>query len=285
VDVGVVIIPTDFGADPRDVARLLEDSGFESYFFPEHTHIPASRETPFIIGGPLPRDYWRTLDPIVTMTATAIVTERLRLGTSICLMGQRDPIVTAKALATLDLLSGGRIEVGVGAGWNVEEMRNHGVRPERRWAVVREHVQAMQAIWSEDEATYAGEFVSFERVCSWPKPVQRPGIPILIGGDSSYTASRLHTYGDGWLPALDHEPLDLLHRIDEVAGELASRGAELPPVTVALGYGRELRSGEAELFSDAGVHRLLLAVRGLPWAETKEAIDSLAVRVRPWLMS
>ncbi len=283
LQVGVIIMPTDFGADPRDVARVLEDRGFESYFFPEHTHIPWSRESPFPIGTELPRVYWRNLDPLVCMGAAIGVTERLRLGTGICLLGQREPILTAKTLATLDHLSGGRIEIGVGAGWNLEEMRNHGVIPERRWSFVREHALAMKAIWTSDHASFDGEFVSFGDIASWPKPTRAGGVPILIGGDSKHTVSRIAGYGDGWIPVLDWDLADLLKRIDDVRLGLHARGAPDVPVSVAYGYNREVRGDELDRLEQAGVHRIILAVDGLPYEETVSAIDALAARVGVWL--
>jgi probable F420-dependent oxidoreductase len=281
--VGVIIMPTDFGADPRDVARVLEDRGFESYFFPEHTHIPWSRESPFPIGTDLPRVYWRNLDPLVCMGAAISVTERLRFGTGICLLAQREPILTAKTLATLDHLSGGRIEIGVGAGWNLEEMRHHGVIPERRWSFVREHALAMKEIWRSDHATFQGEFVHFEDIASWPKPAQTGGVPILIGGDTKYTVSRIAGYGDGWIPVLDGDLDGLLARIAEVGRALEEREAEPVPVSVAYGYNREVRDGELERLEDAGVHRIILAVDGMPYDETVAAIDAHADLVRQWL--
>src|SRR5437588_8875870 len=168
---GIAIFPTGDTLPPAVLARMIEVRGFESLFFPEHTHIPAERATPYPGGGELPREYSRTLDPFIALTAAAAATTSLRLGTGICLVIERDPIVTAKEVASLDVLSGGRFLFGVGAGWNVEEMRNHGTDPARRFGVMRERIEAMKAIWTEDEASYRGEHVSFERIWSWPKPV------------------------------------------------------------------------------------------------------------------
>lgn len=283
--VGVIIMPTDFGADPRDVARVLEDRGFESYFFPEHTHIPWSRESTFPIGTELPRVYWRNLDPFVCMGAGISVTERLRFGTAISLLAQREPILTAKTLATLDHLSGGRIEIGIGAGWNLEEMRHHGVIPERRWSFVREHALAMKEIWSAEHATFRGEFVQFDDIASWPKPKQPGGVPILIGGDTKHTVSRIAGYGDGWIPVLDGDLEPLVTRIADVRRGLADRGANPVPVSVAYGYNRGVRPGELEHLEAVGVHRVILAVDGLPYEQTVEAIDAHATRVRRWLLA
>jgi len=283
VRIGLVIMPTDYGADPRDLAKAIEDRGFESLFFPEHTHIPWSRTSPFPLQTDLPRAYWHNLDPFTVMGATISVTDRLRFGTSICLVAQRDPIVTAKALATLDHLSNGRIELGVGAGWNVEEMRHHGVDPDRRWSFVREHVQAMRSIWRDDDASFHGDFVSFSGIASWPKPVQPGGVPVLIGGDSRHTASRIATYGDGWIPVLDRDVEPLIARIREVEAELVERGHALSPVTVAFGYGRAATSEEVEQLATAGVSRILLAVEPASYADSVTAIDAHAATVADWL--
>src|SRR5919198_2739981 len=172
MDFGVMMFPTDYAVAPGELARMAEDRGFESLFFPEHTHIPASRRTPYPGGGDLPREYSHTHDPFVALTAAAAATERLLVGTGICLVIERDPITTAKEVASLDLVSGGRFLFGVGGGWNLEEMANHGTDPKRRWALLRERVLAMKRIWAEDEAEYHGELVNFDKLWSWPKPVQ-----------------------------------------------------------------------------------------------------------------
>ena len=167
---GVAVFPTDESADPATIARMTEERGFESLFFPEHTHIPVSRRTPYPVGGDLPREYSRTHDPFVALAFAAAATTTLRLGTGILLMAQRDPIVTAKAVASLDVLSGGRVLLGVGAGWNIEEMEDHGVDPARRFGRMRESVEAMRALWTQDEASYAGDHIAFPPTWSWPKP-------------------------------------------------------------------------------------------------------------------
>jgi probable F420-dependent oxidoreductase len=167
-----LVTPTAFGRAvvPGDVVRLVAERGHESLFFPEHTHIPTSRESGWPGGADLPRKYWHTYDPFVAATAAAAANTRLRVGTGICLVVERDPITTAKEVASVDNLSGGRFEFGVGAGWNREEMVNHGTDPRRRMALMAERIEAMKAIWTEDEASYMGEFVEFEGIWSWPKP-------------------------------------------------------------------------------------------------------------------
>ena len=198
--IGAVIFATDYCIALTELAPALEERGFDSLFVPEHTHIPASRRSPWRGGGDLPREYSHTLDPFVSLAAAAAVTSTLRLGTGICLVTERDPIVTAKAVASLDLVSGGRFDFGIGAGWNAEEMEHHGTRFETRFRVMEDRVKAMQALWAADEASYEGEFTSFEPSWSWPKPVQKPHPPILLGGESVHTMRRIMDFCSGWFP-------------------------------------------------------------------------------------
>ena len=198
--IGVYMFSTDYSIRIDDLARALEERGYASLFVPEHTHIPASRRTPWPGGGPLPDEYAHTLDPFVGLMAAAAVTTELRVGTGIALLPQRDPIVTAKAIATLDMLSNGRFDFGIGAGWNAEEMENHGTRLEDRFKVMVDRAKAMQAIWTQEEASYDGEFTRFERIWSWPKPVQKPHPPILLGGETKYTLRRVMDFCQGWFP-------------------------------------------------------------------------------------
>ncbi len=200
MEFGIGFFATHDAMDPAALARLVEDRGFESLFFPEHTHIPASRLSPYPGGSELPRKYAHTFDLFVAMTAAATATTRLRIGSGICLLIERDPITTAKEVASVDFLSGGRVEFGVGAGWNREEMENHGTDPRRRMAVLQERVEAMKAIWTEDEASYAGEHVKFERIWSWPKPAQRPHPPVIVGGNGPTVTDRVRAFGDAWMP-------------------------------------------------------------------------------------
>jgi probable F420-dependent oxidoreductase len=200
VEFGIGYFATHDAMGPGALARLVEDHGFESLFFSEHTHIPAERRTPFNEGGPLPRRYAHTYDVFVAMTAAAEATSRLRVGTGICLVVEHDPIVLAKLVASVDHLSGGRMEFGVGAGWNREEMANHGTDPRTRMRLLRDRVLAMKEIWTQDEATFHGDFVDFDRIWSWPKPAQRPHPPVLIGGMGPTVEERVLEYGDGWFP-------------------------------------------------------------------------------------
>ena len=199
MDIGVSIFPTQYCIRIDELAKELEARGFESLAVPEHTHIPASRQSPFPGGGDLPRHYWSTLDPFVGLMAAAAVTKKLRLITGIILLTERDPIVCAKEAASLDYLSDGRLEIGIGAGWNAEEMENHGTRFKDRFKVMCDRAKAMQAIWAQEESEYHGPFVDFEPIWSYPKPAQQP-LPILIGGETKYSLQRVVDFCQGWLP-------------------------------------------------------------------------------------
>ena len=267
---GLAIFATDEGIDPSELARVAEERGFESLWVPEHTHIPAARATEAPRGGELPREYQHTYDPFVALMAAAAATTELRLGTGICLIVERDPIATAKAAATLDHLSGGRFLFGVGAGWNQEEMRNHGTDPRRRFALMRERVEAMKQIWIEDEASYRGAFVEFERIWAWPKPAQKPHMPVLVAGNGPKVIDRVLAYGDEWLP----EPeAGLPERMGELRRRAEEAGREVP-VTV---YG--VRPDEVETYAAAGAHRVVhwLPPRGR--ADTLRRVDELAAGI------
>ncbi len=199
-DFGVSMFPTDYAIQPVPLAIAVEERGFESLFFPEHTHIPASRRTPYPAGGELPKEYFHTHDPFVALGAAAAVTKKLRLAPGVCLVVERDPIVLAKEAASLDLISGGRLILGIGGGWNVEEMENHGVQYKRRWKLVREKVLAMREIWTKDAAQFHGELVNFDPIWSWPKPVQKGGPPVILGSQSKRVFERVVEYCDGWMP-------------------------------------------------------------------------------------
>jgi probable F420-dependent oxidoreductase len=232
VKFGLAIFPTEGGLAPGELARAVEERGYDSLFFPEHTHIPAGRTTPYPVGGELPPEYSRTYDPFVALTAAAAATSRLLIGTAICLVIERDPIITAKEVATLDRLSGGRFLFGVGAGWNEEEMQNHGTDPSRRFSVMRERIEAMKAIWADDEASYAGEHVRFERIWCWPKPLQQPHPPVLVGGNGPTVLDRVLRFGDGWMP--NRIPTEELGpRISELNTRAEDAGRSPIPVTIA----------------------------------------------------
>ena len=195
-----MMFSTDYSIRPDDLAKMLEERGFESMWVPEHTHIPANRQSAWPGGGDLPKDYWHTYDPFVALTAAAAVTNTIKLGTGICLMIERDPITTAKEIASLDLISNGRFIFGIGGGWNSEEMEDHGTDFRTRWRVLRENILAMKQIWTADEAEFHGEYVNFDKMWAYPKPLQKPHPPILMGGDGPTTFDRVVEYCDGWMP-------------------------------------------------------------------------------------
>jgi probable F420-dependent oxidoreductase len=255
---GVTMFSTDYSMRVDDLARAAETRGFESLWLPEHTHIPVSRRSPWPGGPNLPQEYWHTLDPFVALTAAAAVTTRLRLGTGICLLIERDPIVTAKAVASLDLLSNGRVLFGIGGGWNAEEMENHGTAFRTRWRVLRERVLAMKRIWTEDEPAFEGEYVRFEPIWSWPKPVQKPHPPVLLGGHGPRAWARVVDYCEGWLP-IGVRAGDLFAGITELRRLATEKGRDPGTISVSV-YGAP---GDADLLKrlrDAGVKRAVFAL-------------------------
>jgi probable F420-dependent oxidoreductase len=268
---GVAMFATDEGIRPGELARLAEERGFESLFFPDHTHIPVSRESPAPRGGELPREYSRTLDLFVALTDAAMATDRIRIGSGLCLVCEHEPIATAKAVATLDYLSGGRFLFGVGAGWNVEEMRTHGIDPERRFGAMKHRVLAMKRIWTEDVASYESPHVSFGPLWSWPKPVQVPHPPVLIGGNGPGSIDRVLAYGDGWLP--EPEP-GLTDRIAELVRRAKASGRDVG-VTV---YG--IAPEDLEAYDDAGAHRCVFWLPPREPADTVRRLDELATLIR-----
>jgi probable F420-dependent oxidoreductase len=264
---GVTTFPTHDAMRPGDLARLVEERGHRHLFFSEHTHIPASRRTPFPGGEPLERKYWNTYDVFVAVTAAALSTTSLRVGTGICLITQRDPIVTAKEVASIDHLSGGRMELGVGAGWNREEMENHGTDPRTRFALMGERVEAMKAIWTQDEASYDGRHVSFDRIWSWPKPAQRPHPPVLVGGLGPTVLDRVLAFGDGWLPfpypGLLDNVAELRRRAGEMGREVTVVVGGVPPDPVVL-----------EQYMAAGVDRVLFELPAAGRGPVEQALDT-----------
>jgi probable F420-dependent oxidoreductase len=232
MDFGVGYFPTHDGIGPGAVAKLTEDHGFESLFFAEHSHIPASRESPYPGGGPIPRKYYNCYDLFVALTAAALATSRLRVGSGICLVIQRDPIHMAKETASIDHLSGGRLEFGVGAGWNREEMSEHGTNPKTRMRRFGESLDAIRELWTQEEATYHGEFVNFDRAWSWPKPAQRPYPPVLVGGDGPTVEDRVIAHGSAWIPNYSPDAIERHRAMQEKAGrpiELQFLGAPADP--------------------------------------------------------
>lgn len=268
---GVYMFPTDYAIDPVSLGRAVESHGLESLFVPEHTHIPTSRRSPFPGGGELPKEYSHTLDPFVALGAVAAATERLMLGTGICLVIERDPITLANEVASLDFISGGRVLFGIGGGWNREEMENHGTDPSRRWKVLRERIEAMQQIWTEDAAEYHGEFVDFDPIWQWPKPVQKPHPPVIIGGDGANTLKRVVRYGDGWMPI--GRRADFKSRIDELNRLAAEAGRADIPVTI---FGAAPKPDVIDAYAEAGVERLLFHLPPAPRDEVLPLLEQRA---------
>ena len=265
---GVQMFPTDYAIPVPELAKAAEDLGFESLFLPEHTHITTSRISPWPGGAELPKEYSHTLDPFVALGAAAAVTKNLMLGTGICLVIERDPITLAKEVASVDHLSGGRVLFGIGGGWNLEEMENHGTKPTLRWKILRERILAMKEIWTQDEAEYHGEYVDFDPIWSWPKPVQTPHPPILIGGDGPRTLDRVAEYGDGWMPIGGR-----LDGLREKVAKLAEMrtAAGKPPADVTI-FGSPGRPEAVEEYADAGVTRIIFS---LPPAEADRVLPIL----------
>jgi probable F420-dependent oxidoreductase len=259
--IGVTMFPTDLAIRPDRLAVALEERGFESLFFPEHTHIPIGRRTPYPMGGELPEEYKRTLDPFVAIASAAARTSALVLGTGVCLVAQRDPIVLAKEVASIDVLSGGRIVLGVGYGWNVDEMEDHGIDARRRRAVLREKVLAMKALWTKDVAGFDGEFVRFEPSWSWPKPTQQPHPPVLIGGAAGPTLFRhIVEWADGWMPIGGTG----LSRTWPELRRLAEQHDRDPDTIKINVFGAGADPGNLEHYRHMGVARTCLALPSAP---------------------
>lgn len=274
---GVYFFPTDYAMPIDELACALEDRGFDSLFVPEHTHIPTCRRSPWAGGPELPRHYSCTLDPFIGLTMAAAVTTKLRIGTGICLLTERDPIVTAKEVATLDLLSRGRFEFGIGAGWNAEEMENHGTVFETRFRVMVDRAKAMQAIWTQDEASYEGEFTKFEPIWSWPKPVQKPHPPILLGGETKYTLRRVVDFCDGWFPRLQGgDPKVAMARLKQAADE---GGRDIKTISTTL-FGTPDKADYIEACQEAGLDRVLFQLPSEGSDMILPRLDELAALIR-----
>jgi probable F420-dependent oxidoreductase len=266
--IGLSTFPTDYSMSPAALARAAEERGFESLFFPDHTHVPVELKSPFPDGGEVPLAYKHGLDPLVAMAAAAAVTSRIRLGTAVCLVVQRDPIILAKQVASVDQCSNGRVELGVGAGWSAEEMANHGTDFATRWTLMRERVAAMREIWTNDKAEFHGNLVSFDPIWCGPKPKQRPAPPVLIGGAGPKTLRRVVSYGDGWIPPLAWVD-DLAERIATLQRLAAEAGRPPIPVTVMGVKGRPELIRQLE---DIGASRVVIS---LPAAGSEEILPRL----------
>ena len=255
---GITMFPTDYAIPPHELAVEAEARGFESVWFPEHSHIPTSRKSPWPGGAELPKYYYDTYDPFVAMGAAAVVTKTIKLGTGVCLVVQRDPIHTAKEVATVDRLSGGRLLFGIGGGWNAEEMADHGTAFPSRFKLMRERTEAMKEIWQRSKPTYAGDMVKFDEMMQWPKPVQKPHPPIIVGGGFPHGARRAIAYGNGWMPigGRGGDALGMLPPFREMLKEKGRDPAEVPVTLFGVGM-----NGDAlKQARDAGVDRVVFGV-------------------------
>jgi probable F420-dependent oxidoreductase len=273
VHLGIALFATDLTTDIREVARAAEDAGFESLFVAEHTHIPVSRATPYPMGGELPEVYWHTLDPFVALSAAAAVTERLRLGTGICIVPERDPIVTAKEVASLDHLSGGRVLFGIGVGWNVEEMADHGTDFTKRYSVMRDRVRLMQQLWANDVASYDGEFAKVSPSWQWPKPRQQP-MRVLVGGSGKVSMRHAIEYGTDWMPMPSKESFG--DRLDQLAELADAAGKPVPAVTM---YWSRPRREILDHYEELGVERTIMLLPFEP--DVMPTLREWAKLVRP----
>jgi probable F420-dependent oxidoreductase len=275
---GVAMFPTDYAVRPDDLARAVEQRGYESLWFPEHTHIPASRRSAWPGGPTLPKEYWHTHDLFVALAAAAAVTTRLKVGSGICLLVERDPIVTAKEVASVDFLSGGRLLFGIGGGWNAEEMEDHGTEFRSRWKVLRERVLAMKKIWTEDEASFEGEFVRFPPLWSWPKPAQKPHPPVLLGGHGPRALRRVVDYCDGWMP-ISVRGGDLPAGMVELRRIAQEKGRDPRTISVSV-YGAPMDRDALARLRDAGVERCIFALPSADADRVAALLDRGAELVR-----
>ena len=271
---GIAIFPTDHAISMTELAPLVEEAGFESLWVAEHSHIPTSRATPYPAGGELPRMYMHTMDPFVALTAAAVASKSLLLGTGICLLIQRDPIHTAKEAASLDCISNGRLLFGVGAGWNREEMADHGTASETRFRLLRERVEAVKTIWTQDEAEYHGEMVDFGPMWCWPKPVSKPHPPVLLGGNGPNVLKRVIAYADEWMPNRGAA----LERIPELRQMEAESGHAHVPVSF---YPRDT-AADIERAAGVGVERSIFYVPADGRAPALTKLDALAKLIGPY---
>ncbi|HEY8871733.1 MAG TPA: LLM class F420-dependent oxidoreductase [Stellaceae bacterium] len=274
---GAAMFFTDYSMGAAELARALEARGFESVWAPEHSHIPLSRRSPYQAGGELPKQYYEVMDPFVSLAAAAAVTKTIRLGTGVCLITQRDTIQTAKLVASLDQVSGGRFLFGIGGGWNAEEMEDHGTVFKTRFKLMRERVEAMKEIWTKDAAEYHGELVEFGPMAAWPKPVQKPHPPVIVGGAFPHAARRALRYGDGWIPNASRQQYadvtDYLPQFKEMAAE-AGRTIRVTIWGAGEDYDRLRR------YEEQGVARLVVSLPPEDAAATLPALDRWAELIR-----
>lgn len=273
----LILFDTEYTLQPPELGRLAESKGFDSVWLPEHTHIPVGRKTPWPGGPELPREYLHTYDPIVALTAMAAATTTLKLCTGILLMAQRDPIVTAKALASLDQLSGGRLVVGVGGGWNQDEAEDHGIDFRRRFAILRERVLAMRELWTKEEAEFHGRHVNFDRTWCWPKPLQQPHPPMVMGGDGPTTFDRVIEFCQGWMPIVrgGKAPPQLQQKIADLKQRAEAAGRDPDAIEVSV-YGVPRSAAIVEELAEAGADRCIFSLPSAEPAEVRAAIDEAA---------
>jgi probable F420-dependent oxidoreductase len=272
MDFGALMFFTDYAIPATELAQALEMRGFESIWAPEHSHIPTSRKSPWPGGGELPKVYYEAMDPFVSLTAAAVATTTLKVATGVCLVQQRDPIQTAKLVATIDQISGGRFLFGVGGGWNAEEMADHGTEFRTRFKLMRERIEAMKEIWTKTKAEYHGDMVDFPEMMAWPKPVQKPHPPILVGGAFPHAARRAVRYGDGWAPITgrgpDGEIEQILPRFRQMLSE-AGRDPQSVPITL---FGAPEDADRLARYRDLGIARMVLM---LPSGESDRILPVL----------
>jgi probable F420-dependent oxidoreductase len=273
MDFGVTMFPADYAMDVAELGREAEARGFESLWFPEHTHMPTATTLNSAGTAPLADEYRRTLDQFVVLGAVAVVTSRIKLGTGICLVTQRDPILLAKEVASVDFLSKGRLLFGIGAGWNHPEIENHGVPYARRFRVMRERIQAMKAIWTNEVAEFHGDFVNFDAINSWPKPAQQPHPPIIVGGDGPRAVEHTVEYGDGWIPHPTGGGASLEDRITMANQKLAEAGRQPVPITI---FGAQGDDAEIAEYQRLGVSRVVLRLPPRSRDEVLPALDRFA---------
>jgi probable F420-dependent oxidoreductase len=273
-DVGLAIFSTDYSIRPDDFAKAAEERGFASVFFPEHTHIPASRKTPFPMGGDLPKEYSHIHDLFIAMTAAAMTTTRIKIGAGVCLVTEHDPIHLAKQVASLDALSNGRVILGIGAGWNAEEMEDHGVPFKRRWRVTGERIKAIKRIWKEDAAEFHGESVNFDPIWCWPKPAQAGGPPVWMGSLSPKSLERVVDYCEGWFPV--EAPIDALSRRLQALREEASRaGRKFDTFDLAIAVFAP-KEDKCKQLIDLGFKHLVFAQPSEPRDKALKRLDEVA---------
>ena len=280
LDFGAAMFFTDYSMTPAELGRALEERGFESVWAPEHSHIPLSRKTPFPGGGEMPKKYYDAMDPFVTLTAAAMATKKLKVGTGVCLVAQRDPIQTAKLVASIDQVSGGRFLFGIGNGWNQDEMEDHGTVFESRHKLARERVEAMKAIWTQTKPEYHGEFVNFGPMMAWPKPVQKPHPPVIVGGAFPYSARRAVRYGEGWIPHASRgtyaEIAEMIPQFREMASQ-AGRDPDSIRITV---WGPKQEADLMRRYEDLGVSRVVFSVESEKADTVLPVIDGWAALMR-----